>query len=121
MSPISFKIVRVRNFLLEHREVFTWRKNLRAFFNKHGTNEVEHAWMNENRGKPKICNVSITFELKTCALSELKPYVSKSSFSELEEWKQAIILHGKLSKEEYGNLVNHGILLGYLYYVRVKP
>jgi len=93
---MSFQSEKAREFLLKNGFVFTFRTKKK---------EIGPIWINEGRGKPKIANARIVWELevdgseidpredlKTELLLKLalEPYVSGSGFEDGEEWVNEI-------------------------------
>ena len=87
---ISFQNEKVRKFLIEHGEVFTFRKKERK--------NIGYDWMNEGRGKPKLFNVNIEYAGFKTSIWELDPYLELSGFDTLEEWWDTLreLNNGKL-------------------------
>ncbi len=86
---ISFSVKQVREFLLKTGMVYTWRKNKRKKTGKD--------WANSGRGTKKIADVFIT-EIGFRKPLYLRPFVDRSSFSDIDIWQNAIVsLNEKVS------------------------
>jgi len=71
----------VRNFLLSHGYVYTFRVKR----HKKGKD-----WATEKRTGKKLCDITIQEERPIRDASELQQFVQGSGFKSLEEWVQAI-------------------------------
>ena len=82
---MSFSVPIVLEHLIDNGVVYTYRKNERKRTGKN--------WINANRGKPKIADVTISLERKIDVEhieEQLKPYVEHSGFSTAESWYRVI-------------------------------
>jgi len=97
---MSFSIACVKEHLLTNGYVVTFRRHRRK--------ALPPYWANEGRGKPKICDISIT-ELGYIEGEKLLiPYFKYSGFGSFGQWVKTINhLNPKLKGE----------IKGYLYYV----
>ena len=81
---IHFSHPMVREYLLAHGRVYTFRTKKRK--------DKEKDWASSGRGKPKIADVKVTFIKRIDAqnLGSLKKYSKESGFEYVADWITAI-------------------------------
>lgn len=94
-----FMNAKVRNFLLLHGFVYTFRRK---------RHKLGKDWATDKRGGHKICDIYVAEEWHISHVEDLRLFVDGSGFASIEEWIDAI--------KQFNPKMNR--LEGYIYHVR---